>query len=83
MKSKRLVTGGKIRLEWSDGCIVELGTVDIHYGFQETKVKVTPAKRFRMKVGWDIVRMGFRCMMPGREWKLDVNPETGQIDDKS
>ena len=68
----KLVTGGKVVLVWDDGKTVELGTVGIDYGKTEATMTVKTARRFRQRVGWDIVRLGFMCMLPGRKWRMKV-----------
>ena len=68
----KLVTGGKVVLVWDDGQTVELGTVGINYGKTTATMKVTKAKRFRQRIGWEMVRNGFRCMMPGKKWRMKV-----------
>ena len=71
----KLVTSGKIFLEWEDGQTVELGTVGVDWKKDGAVLNVRRAIGFRQRVGWDLIRMGFRCMMPGRQWRLKVNDQ--------
>lgn len=84
----KLVTGGKVVLVWDDGQTVELGTVGIDYGKVgidngeiTATMTVTKAKRIRQRIGWEMVRNGFRCMMPGRKWRMKVGEPDAAMQD--
>ena len=72
MKAKRLVIDGKIWLKWSDGNTVELGTVTVEPG---NTAHIMTLKRFWLKFGWGLVRMGFYFMLPGRKWRMRCNDQ--------
>ncbi len=71
----KLVTGGKVVLVWDDGKTVVLGTVGIDYGKTEATMTVKTARRFRQRIGWELVRMGFREMFPKMKWSMKQNDQ--------
>ena len=57
----------KIIMRWENGREVEIGSIDIaseNKGTQLTSRTHVSGTRF----GWEIVRLGFRIMFPGRKW---------------
>lgn len=69
-----LVKSARIEMTWEDGQRVYLGTV----GIDENGKPAAKCKHMRQRIGWDLVRIGFRCMMPGKKWRMNVGePDAG------
>lgn len=64
------IDGAKVVMIWSDGRTVELGTLDIEAHVEEETRVTVKIKRFRQKIGWELVRKGFRIMFPWRKWEM-------------
>jgi hypothetical protein len=59
--------GAKIQLKWDNGRVADMGTLKIRSEQKGTVLK-TNIRIFRKRLGWELVRMGFRLMFPGRKW---------------
>ena len=53
---------GKIMIEWSDGRIREIGTVEFNTSVDEMKCRV---RIKRLALGWEFVRIGLRIWRRG------------------
>ena len=61
-------TSAKINLEWDNGRNVEIGTVDAKS--EEKGTRLTAKVRiYRIRFGWQFVRLGFKLMWPRRKWE--------------
>ena len=67
-----IVKNGTIRLEWDNGRTVDLGTIGIEAG-KDAKIDTRGIRRLRQRLGWDLVRIGMRCMFPGRKWRTEYD----------
>ena len=61
------ITNAKVILKWDNGRSVEIGTLDIESEEKGTRL-TAKARVAGKKFGWEIVRLGFRIMFPGRKW---------------
>lgn len=68
---KDLVMQAKVYLQWEDGRSASLGTINIEKNGKEAKIR--GLRKFRQRLGWELIRTGFRIMMPGRKWKTEIN----------
>lgn len=63
------IDGAKVVLIWENGKKVEIGTLDITADDKlESKANVS-LRKWRQRVGWELVRKGFWIMFPWRKWK--------------
>ena len=68
------IAGAEVVLEWSNGKRVKMGTLDITAdSVAESKASMR-MRWYRQRIGWDLVRMGFRIMFPWRKWKETREP---------
>lgn len=72
------VIGAKIILKWGDGRTTTIGTLDVD--FDKNSLKYKWSGRWRQRLGWEIVREGFRIMFPFRKWKEETGK--GASDDQ-
>ncbi len=70
---KRFVKEARLVLIWNDGHRVDMGTLTVSADEKEAHVK--GMRRIRQRMGWELIRTGFRIMLPGREWRTDVDTE--------
>lgn len=61
-----LVKSARIEMTWEDGRTVYLGTV----GIDENRKPVARCKHMRQRIGWELVRIGFREMFPKMKWSM-------------
>ena len=61
-----LVKSARIEMTWEDGRTVYLGTV----GIDENRKPVARCKHMRLRIGWELVRIGFREMFPKMKWSM-------------
>lgn len=59
-------------LEWEDGRTVKLGTIDLEYEKDEAKLKYKNRIKLRQRIGWELVRAGFKVIFPFRTWKMET-----------
>ena len=67
----RFVKEAQIDLTWSDGHRVKMGTLKICAEGHE--IHFTGMRKIRQRIGWELVRTGFRIMMT--EWRTEFDPE--------
>lgn len=65
-----IVDKAEIVMTWSDGGTVKLGTMQIDA--VDNALRYKKNLLFRQKLGWELVRAGFRCMIPSAKWKAEV-----------
>ena len=65
MAETHWVDEAAIILTWSDGRRVKLGSIK----FEATKDGFKVTQKFRQILGWELVRKGFRLMLPRRKMK--------------
>ena len=63
---KHMVYNAELFLKWDDGKTAKIGTVSVEC--DKDGMKTQGLKHLRQRFGWEMVRAGFRMMLPGREW---------------
>lgn len=66
------VNSAEVILKWDNGRTVKMGTLDIEYTTDENDLKYKNRIKLRQRLGWELVRAGFRVMFPFREWKTET-----------
>lgn len=69
----RFVKEAQVDLTWSDGPRVKMGTLKVCAEVSE--MHLTGMRKIRQRIGWELVRKGFRIMLPGKEWRTEFDPE--------
>jgi len=66
-----LVKSARIEMTWEDGRTVTLGTV----GIDENGKPAARCRHMRQRIGWELVRIGFREMFPKMKWSMKQNDQ--------
>lgn len=66
-----MVCDAELVLKWDNGRTSKIGTVSVE--FDKDGMKAKGLKHLRQRFGWEMVRAGFRIMLPGREWAMDAD----------
>lgn len=64
------VKDAEIILKWDDGRTTTIGTLSVDC--DKNRLKYKCGGRWRQRLGWELVREGFRIMLPRRKWKTEV-----------
>ena len=64
------VKDAEIILKWDDGRTTTIGTLNVDC--DKNSLKYKRSGRWRQRLGWELVREGFRIMLPQRKWKTEV-----------
>ena len=67
-----LIKSARIEMTWEDGRTVYLGTVGVD---DNGKPAVRGKHIMRQRIGWELVRMGFREMFPKMKWSMKQNDQ--------
>lgn len=67
----RIVKEARLEIVWDDGHRADMGTLTIDAN--EKEVRLIGMWKIRQRIGWELVRTGFRIMMPGRAWWTKID----------
>lgn len=69
----RFVKEAKLDLTWNDGHRVSMGTLKVEAN--ESDLRLIGMRRIKQRIGWELIRTGFRIMLPGKKWRTDFDSE--------